>query len=64
MLLEGTIYYYANGQSLPFTGRWTLEDDGSVTQHFEQQNVETGEWAVWFTGYYYREDNDPNQQAD
>lgn len=64
MLLEGSVYYYANGQTFPFTGKWSLEEDGSVIQHFEQQNPETGEWAVWFTGYYFKRDNDPNQTTD
>lgn len=54
MKLIGTITYHASGQSSPFTGEWTLNEDGSVTQHFEQYNVETEEWATWFTGIYTR----------
>ncbi|MEO1102103.1 MAG: hypothetical protein AAFW65_09710 [Pseudomonadota bacterium] len=43
-----------NGTSAPFTGEWTPNEDGTVTQHFEQQDTETGEWSVWFTGIYTR----------
>lgn len=57
MKLEGTITYHANGASFPFTGEWTPIKDGSVTQHFEQFNPETEDWAVWFTGRYIRAEN-------
>lgn len=60
MVLKGTIYYYANGNSFPFRGIWTPNEDGSVTQHFDQQNPETGEWQVWFEGRYVRKEDDPN----
>ena len=56
MKLVGTITYPGNAQSAPFTDEWTLNEDGTVTQHFEQYNAETDEWAVWFTGIYTRQD--------
>lgn len=51
MVLEGTIAY-DSGQTFPFRGEWTPNDDGSVRQHFEQFNPETSEWDEWFTGIY------------
>ena len=51
MVLEGEISYH-NGNSFPFRGEWTANEDGSVHQHFEQYNPETEEWDVWFTGIY------------
>ena len=36
------------------------QEDGSVVQHFDQQNPETGEWSVWFEGLYVRRETDPN----
>lgn len=58
MLLEGEIRYHADGSVAPFTGEWTLNEDGSVTQHFRQQDPETGEWADWFVGRYVRQEDD------
>jgi len=62
MVLDGDIHYYTpeGGTTFPFRGIWTLEDDGSVTQHFDQFDPESGEWQVWFEGYYVREDADTN----
>lgn len=51
MFLEGEISY-RDGKTAPFTGKWTLQDDGSVRQHFRQYNPETEEWADWFVGIY------------
>lgn len=53
MKFEGTISY-RNDTSFPFTGEWTLLEDGSVRQHFEQYNPETDTWDLWFTGIYRR----------
>lgn len=53
MLLEGQIRN-RGGDVAPFTGEWTLNDDGSVTQHFKQQDPVTGEWSDWFVGRYVR----------
>ena len=58
MKLVGTISPQAGGEAAPFTGEWTLNEDGSVTQHFEQYNAEDDEWAVWFTGIYRRIESD------
>ncbi len=38
MNLEGEIAYQTGGVKAPFTGEWTLNADGSVTQHFAQYN--------------------------
>ena len=54
MKLEGEIHNRTAGVA-PFTGEWTLNADGSVTQHFQQQNPETGEWSDWFVGRYVRQ---------
>ncbi len=54
MVLNGRINYYATGKSPAFRGRWSANADGSVRQFFEQQNPETGEWAIWFDGLYVR----------
>lgn len=54
MVLEGTIHYYRRGTSLPFRGTWTPNADGSVRQHFEQIDPQSGEWADWFDGLYER----------
>ncbi len=51
MVLEGDIHY-RNGTKFPFRGTWTPEDDGTVTQYFQQYNPETEEWDDWFTGIY------------
>jgi hypothetical protein len=56
MVMEGSIYYYASGKRQPFRGNWAPNDDGSVRQLFEQQDVETGEWTVWFDGLYLRDE--------
>ena len=51
MVLEGDINY-RNGTSFPFRGTWTLQEDGSVRQHFQQKNLETDNWDDWFIGIY------------
>ncbi|MEM9494928.1 MAG: hypothetical protein AAGA09_02900 [Pseudomonadota bacterium] len=51
MVMEGEIAYH-NGTTAPFRGTWTLEEDGSVTQYFQQFNGETEKWDDWFTGIY------------
>jgi len=51
MVLEGEISN-RNGSTAPFRGTWTLQDDGTVKQHFQQYNPETEEWADWFIGIY------------
>lgn len=58
MKLEGTITYTATRQQADFTGEWTPNEDGTVTQHFEQFDAETDEWKPWFTGQYHRLESD------
>ncbi len=52
MRLEGEITYQVGEISAPFMGEWTLNEDGTVTQHFEQFDAETDSWNPWFTGIY------------
>lgn len=54
MVLVGEIHYYRQDQSVPFRGRWTPNEDGSVRQFFEQYDAETDAWQVWFDGHYVR----------
>lgn len=58
MKLEGDITYQVNANTARFTGEWTLNEDGSVTQHFEQYDPEEDVWSVWFTGIYRRQVED------
>ncbi|MEM8770499.1 MAG: hypothetical protein AAGD92_02510 [Pseudomonadota bacterium] len=51
MTLEGEIAY-RNGTTAPFKGVWTLQNDGTIRQHFEQYNAQSDEWQAWFTGIY------------
>jgi len=51
MHLEGEIAY-PNGNKADFMGTWTLNEDGTVTQHFKQYNAQTEKWADWFVGTY------------
>lgn len=53
MVLEGEIRNHA-GPVAPFRGIWTPNSDGSVLQHFEQYDENSGEWQTWFTGMYRR----------
>ena len=61
MALDGEIFYLAQGNRAPFRGVWTPNEDGTVTQHFEQQDA-AGEWQAWFTGVYVRVEDDPRAQ--
>ena len=56
MVLVGTINYYKTGKAQAFRGAFTPNEDGSVRQFFEQQNTESGEWAVWFDGLYVKKE--------
>ena len=55
MVMEGSIYYLASGQTAPFRGTWTPMEDGRVRQFFEQQDAEQA-WKPWFEGYYRKLD--------
>ena len=52
MKLAGTITYITSLVTADFTGEWTPNEDGTVTQHFEQYDAETDQWNPWFTGLY------------
>lgn len=56
MVLEGTIGYGEGnpGNGAEFRGTWTPNEDGSVTQHFQQFDAVKGEWTDWFIGVYRR----------
>lgn len=54
MKLAGKVTYTTSKLEAEFTGEWTPNEDGTVTQHFEQFDEETGEWTPWFTGTYTR----------
>ena len=54
MKLAGEITYPTSKFVADFTGEWTLNEDGTVTQHLEQYDAEKGEWVRWFTGTYTR----------
>ena len=51
MVLVGEIAY-GNGKKAPFKGSWTLLDDGTVRQYFQQYDAEKDVWNDWFTGIY------------
>ena len=51
MVLEGESAY-RTGVVAPFKGTWTLQEDGSVRQHFEQYDAEKEEWVDAFIGIY------------
>lgn len=53
MVLEGEIAY-RNGTTAAFKGTWTLEDDGTVTQYFQQFDDAKKKWTDWFKGTYRR----------
>lgn len=57
MVMEGEIFYYANGKTFPFRGTWSPLEDGTVRQHFEQFNPEKEEWSTWFDGIYTRSES-------
>ena len=54
MELIGTITYFKTGKTLDFLGRWTLQDDGTVRQYFEQFDEAQGRRVPIFTGIYRR----------
>lgn len=62
MVLEGEIAY-RSGRIAPFRGTWTPMEDGSVRQHFQEQDTETGEWSDWFIGLYQPAAPQPSDAA-
>ena len=57
MVLEGTIDYFSAGNSAPFRGTWSLNEDGTVRQLFEQYDSSSEQWTIWFDGLYTRKEN-------
>ena len=58
MVLTGESYTAQTDSRAELRGIWTLREDGTVSQEFEQKNAE-GAWQNVFTGIYVREENDP-----
>lgn len=54
MVLNGKINNYKTGKSQAFRGKWSANTDGSVRQFFEQKDLQSNEWTVWFDGLYVR----------
>ncbi len=53
MRMEGTIEYVGLINSVvAIRGSWTKLSDGRVRQLFEEFNIGTNAWQVWFDGYY------------
>ena len=48
----------STGLQAPFTGEWTPNEDGTVTQYFEQYDAETEQWNPWFSGLYTRKETE------
>ena len=57
MRLEGSIHYHANGRKTAFTGEWTPNENGTVTQTFTEFDETTDTWKPWFTGIYSRKED-------
>ena len=57
MKLVGKVTYTVSKLEADFTGEWTPNEDGTVTQHFEQYDAEQDECNAWFTGIYTRIDS-------
>jgi hypothetical protein len=55
MELIGDITFFHNKKSSRFLGRWTLQEDGTVRQYFEQFDEEKGKMVPVFTGIYHRQ---------
>ena len=63
MVLEGEIAY-RNGVTAPFRGVWTPNDDGTVTQSFQQYDADAEQWDDWFTGVYTRRTSEEESSED
>lgn len=63
MVLTGKIYYLKEAVNKAFRGSWTPLEDGRVRQFFEERD-DTGEWQVWFDGYYSRQTTAGDQPGD
>jgi len=58
MVLTGEAYTMQTETRADFRGTWTLREDGSVSQFFEQRDAE-GVWQGVFLGIYVRKSDDP-----
>ena len=54
MELVGEVTFFHDRSTAKFLGRWTLQEDGSVRQYFEQYDDEQGQMVPVFTGIYRR----------
>jgi hypothetical protein len=53
MVLEGTVYYQASGETRPFRGTWTPMSGGVVRQFFEESTDGGATFVPWFEGFYH-----------
>ena len=58
MVLTGESYTIATDSRTGMRGTWTLQDDGSVRQQFDQADTE-GNWQTVFVGFYVPKSDDP-----
>lgn len=58
MVLTGEAYTIPTETRAGFRGTWTPNEDGTVTQFFEQQDAE-GNWQGVFVGIYVPKEDDP-----
>lgn len=61
MVLTGNSYTIQTDTRAELRGIWTLREDGTVSQEFEQKDAE-GHWQNVFTGIYVREQDDPRAE--
>ncbi|WP_323762106.1 hypothetical protein [Maricaulis sp.] len=58
MVLTGEAYTVPTQTRAPLRGTWTPNEDGTVTQQFDQGDAE-GNWQTVFVGVYVPKDDDP-----
>ena len=65
MVLTGEITYFGpNGsRTADFRGTWTPNEDGTVTQHFEEYDAGEELWKDWFIGTYKPSDSEPQERG-
>jgi tetratricopeptide (TPR) repeat protein len=56
MRMEGTIEYAEQSLVVAFRGTWTVAADGRVRQRLEEFDIATGQWVLWFDGFFRRAD--------
>lgn len=57
MELVGEVTTFHDAKTAKFLGRWTLLEDGTVEQYFEQYSEEQQKMVPIFTGIYHRKDD-------